>query len=103
MFVGRRAAISCNHFPHKIKSESGLGVCSGRPATVTTILKGETCLNIAIARLLHTVFVPALQKRKSSLVTGLFMGGSEKREMQHTIIQPQAPNSNPEMAPYLMV
>lgn len=91
-----------SHYWYNIKWEWS-GVCSGPPAAVTAILKGEACLNIAIARLLHTVFVPAPQKSKSSLVTGLFTGASEKREMQHTIIQPQAPNSNPEMAPYLMV
>lgn len=75
-FFGRKgAAISCHYFTHTIKNESGLGVCSGLPAGVTAFLKGEARLKIAIARLLHTAFVPAPQKSKSSLVTGLFTGG----------------------------
>lgn len=65
--------------------------------------EGGGRLEYAIARLLHTVFVPTPQKSKSSVVTGLFMQPLKKCKMLHTITQPQPPNSNPEMAPYLMV
>lgn len=101
-FIGGGGVIRSHYFTHKMGNESGLGVCSWRPDG-NRHSKGRSMLECSDCK--ETPYSICASSTKESVLTcnRPFLGGaSEKREMQHTIIQPQPPNSNPEMAPFLM-
>lgn len=64
--------------------------------------KGRSMLGLAIARLLHTVFVPAQQKWKCSVITCLFTGPLKDVKCSTLLSNLSPPSSNPAVAPYLL-